>query len=134
MKIKLSLAKGDVFLVVLTVIIIGVFFLWNGMIVEGKQDDSGADLCAYIVVDGKLQKVINLSELRSTETIELDDVNMTVQAKRGKIRVKSSDCPDKICVQAGWLTEPEDIAVCMPNKTFVAVKEILEDERNTGTP
>jgi len=129
MRIKLSLAKGDVFLVAITVVIIGLFFLWNGVIVEGKQDDSCADLCAYIVVDGKLKKVLDLNEIRNTQTIKLDDVDMVIQAKQGMIRVKSSDCPDKICVQAGWLTEPEDIAICMPNKTFVVVKEILEEEK-----
>ena len=128
MRIRLGLAKGDVFLVAVIGIIIGILLLWGVVAVEGKQGDSGADLCAYVVVDGKIKKVIELSELQGTQNIKLDDVNMTIQAKQGKIRVKSSDCPDKICVQAGWLTEPEDIAICMPNKTFVAVKEINEEE------
>ena len=39
---------------------------------------------------------------------------------------ESSDCPDQICVHAGWLAKDMDIAICMPNRVSVVVSHAGE--------
>jgi len=44
---------------------------------------------------------------------------VVIEVKGGRIRVKDSDCPQKICVKHGWLRYANDVIVCLPNKTIL---------------
>jgi hypothetical protein len=46
---------------------------------------------------------------------------MTILAEKGRIRVLQSECPNKICVNTGWLTKPGDVAICVPGDTIVII-------------
>ncbi|MBN2018115.1 MAG: NusG domain II-containing protein [Candidatus Cloacimonetes bacterium] len=66
----------------------------------------------------------------NTETISLEkdqiyelDNGMVIEVKGGKIRVKDSDCPQKICVKHGWLKFANDVIVCLPNETIIYLKK-----------
>ncbi len=50
----------------------------------------------------------------------------TIQFEKGRIRFKDADCPDKLCVKSGWLTEIGDIAVCLPNKAIVFIRSTIK--------
>lgn len=81
---------------------------------------SSTDVTAEIWVDGEAVMSLYLPDTED-QTISLDgyghDVEITVQDHR--ICVSHSDCPDQICVGAGWLTHDGDRAVCMPNRVTV---------------
>lgn len=68
---------------------------------------------------------INLSEAENQfiET-EFEGRKNTIEIKDGKIRVSHADCPDKICVNTGWLSAGIPI-VCLPNRLVI---EFEEDE------
>ena len=38
-----------------------------------------------------------------------------MEVKGGRARIACSDCPDKSCVNCGWLTHAGQSAVCLPN-------------------
>ncbi len=46
-------------------------------------------------------------------------IRVVLTVDRGSIRVKSSECPDGVCVSAGELTRPGQCAVCMPARLTV---------------
>lgn len=48
---------------------------------------------------------------------------ITFEVKDHAIRFLDSDCPDKVCVNAGFLHRDMDIASCLPNKTVLSVLE-----------
>ena len=48
-------------------------------------------------------------------------IDMELELSPGMARVMHSDCPDKICVNTGWLSEPGQTAVCMPNRVTVTI-------------
>lgn len=50
----------------------------------------------------------------------------TIVAEKNRICFLESDCPDKICVKTGWLSQPGEIAVCLPNKIIIK----LEQDKN----
>lgn len=51
-----------------------------------------------------------------------------IEIKDGKIRVSDADCPDKICVNTGWLSAGIPI-VCLPNRLVI---EFAENETDAA--
>ena len=49
----------------------------------------------------------------------------------GAVRFESSDCPDQICVHAGWMRLPGQSAACLPNKLIVKVTPAKGQTQNT---
>lgn len=81
-------------------------------------------LTAVVQADGKTVLTLSLAEeqdqILSLETLCGHPVLLEIKAHQ--IRVFSSDCPDQICVRAGWLKKSRDLAVCMPNRISVVLK------------
>lgn len=81
---------------------------------------------AVVSVDGNevLRLPLSPTEER-TQAISLEKYGraITLEMRAGKIHVAASDCPDHRCVQAGWLQQPGEIAVCMPNRTAITIVE-----------
>ena len=46
-----------------------------------------------------------------------------VEVDGNRARVKSSPCPDQVCVQFGWLAKPHDFSACLPNATMVTIED-----------
>lgn len=44
-----------------------------------------------------------------------------VEIDRGKVRVKSSSCPRKLCVAQGWIKSPGQNIICLPHKIVIKV-------------
>lgn len=78
---------------------------------------------AVIAVDGAEWKRIDL-DTAADQTFSIREEtgkDIELQIKDGAIRFLSSDCPDKICVNTGFLREDNDVAVCLPNRVAVTV-------------
>jgi len=50
-----------------------------------------------------------------------------VEIKGGQVRIKEADCPNKLCIKAGWLTKPGQMAVCIPNHVRVVIEGAAEN-------
>ena len=109
-------SKGDRFLLLfLLVILLGAFFAF--------RQEPGEDCRAEITVDGELYKRVQLTGHRGRE-------ELLVETSRGKnliiieesIRVEEADCPDRICVKTGRLSQPGETAACLPHKLLIEVK------------
>jgi hypothetical protein len=46
---------------------------------------------------------------------------MTFEVKSGKIRVSDSDCPNRVCMREGWIMNPGQSIVCLPNHVIVEI-------------
>lgn len=113
-------SKSQKFAVIALAVIIAAsaIFLAFQMLVKGEN------LCAVVSVDGQKVAVVVLDEKRSRSEIDLEKhfgVKVVLETEGDRIRFKTSSCPDKICINNGWLSRDMDIAVCMPNKTSVVV-------------
>lgn len=103
---------------VLAVMVIGsvVWLLWPQQSAEG-------DRIAVITVNSEEYKRIDLDKAKD-EVFSIEDVtgkHITLEIKDGAIHFLSSDCPDKVCVNTGYLREDNDIAVCLPNQVAITV-------------
>lgn len=50
-----------------------------------------------------------------------DDLTLTIQIENGRVRVSHSDCPDRLCVHSGWLSQSGQAAVCVPAAVSVRI-------------
>ena len=84
--------------------------------------DDGSGLCALVSVGGEDIAVIDLEDGKD-RTVLLSDygADIVLHISDGAVCFESSDCPDKICINSGWLKKDMDIAICMPNRTSVVV-------------
>lgn len=52
----------------------------------------------------------------------------TIYVENGKIKFNEADCPDQLCVQTGFLTNTNDISVCLPHGLFIEIQGGMEGE------
>ena len=83
----------------------------------------GSELTAEITVGGETVRTLNLDEIEGMYEFKTDtSPAVTITAEKGRICVSDADCPDRLCVNCGWLDEDGDMAVCLPAKVAVSVK------------
>ncbi|PIE53101.1 hypothetical protein CSA37_03100 [Candidatus Fermentibacteria bacterium] len=46
---------------------------------------------------------------------------VVIEIKDGTAAITASDCPNRLCVQAGWLKETGQLSACMPNRVFIQI-------------
>lgn len=114
--------KGDkiIFIVILVVITLG----FSGTFIY-KNYMKSSDKIAVIKQDGNVLKRINLTKLtNSTEmTIKTKDGHFNkIVIEKDKIRILDADCPDKVCVKTGTISQPGDSIVCLPHKLIVTIE------------
>lgn len=79
---------------------------------------------AEVYVEGELVKKVLLSEDAEFE-IKTDHGINNIELKDGKVRVKSADCKNQVCVESGWSSGPSSPIICAPHKLTV---KITDDE------
>ena len=113
MKFWLALLRpGDWFMVLLGALLVGVSFplLWSG----GKAEH------ALVRLDGKVVAEFPLTAARRfTVTGPLGET--LIEIAPGRARVFSDPGPRQYCVQQGWLTRPNAIAICAPNHVSLSL-------------
>lgn len=117
---------GDI-VVYLTILLFaaGSFFMIN-------LKPSGGKLMAVITQDGTELRRIYLEEV--TERLETEingSYNEVIVAENGRIRFERADCPDKICVNTGWISRPGQVAVCVPAKVIIKITGDNGEEEET---
>jgi hypothetical protein len=103
---------------IIIITVLGAAF-FNG----SKNDNENSHRIAVITQNRKVIEKIDLDLISSARVIELSgNYNETILVEKGRIRFIQADCPDLICVKTGWLEEPGDMAVCLPNRVVVRVE------------
>ncbi|MGH4121075.1 NusG domain II-containing protein [Clostridium sp.] len=96
-----------------------------------KTSVKGAENMAVIKSDGKVLKTIDLNKVVEPQefTIKTDKDNYNIiSVKRNGIKVKAADCPNQLDVKVGWISQPGEIIVCLPNKLIISIN----GEANNG--
>lgn len=107
------ITPGDKVLVVL-IMALGVFSLFelNHLRQPGEM----------VIIEVKGQMVQQLDLKASQEITVNGSIGKTmVKIDQGAAQVIYSDCPEKICVKTGKITQAGEIIVCVPNKVVVKI-------------
>lgn len=122
------LKKGDIILVL--ILVFGIL-----LAVIGKNDNDGSaiswnnanntggeEVLAVIKQDDRVIRTVNLTRLKKREVIRLPgQFNEFIVADQKKICFMSADCPDRLCVKAGWIGKPGQLAVCLHNRAMIKI-------------
>ena len=78
-----------------------------------------------IYQDGVLVRQIDLSSVTQSEEITLSGEygDNVILVSHGHIKMKSADCPDKLCVKHGELESSASPIVCLPNKIVIKFED-----------
>lgn len=110
--------KGDIILVIAVLIAVV-----SGMIALRVISSSEGHRVAVIKQGDRIIRKIDLDSLAAPERIKLPgEYNEFVLVEKGRIRFQEADCPDKVCVDTGWLSEKGDTAVCLPNRAMLIIE------------
>ena len=89
-------------------------------IIINFQSRAGKTVCE-ITVDGKIVGTVDLSE--PDREFELpQNPNIRFSIKNHAAAFTASDCPDKICVNTGYVSRAGQTAVCLPNRTAIRIR------------
>ena len=82
---------------------------------------SSQSMIVGIYKDGSLVEKINLNVVTGEREITLSGEygDNVILVSNGQIKMKSADCPDKICVEHGELKSSSSPIVCLPNKVVI---------------
>jgi len=104
--------------VILAVAAGGILAYSSGIFREGP---------VMLVISAKGQSVVSRPLKQIAEgTIPVEGILGTtiVEVKQGRVHVLSSPCENHICMNTGWISNPGQIIVCLPNEVVVRlVKE-----------
>lgn len=80
---------------------------------------------ARIYQDGNLVEEIDLSKVKQNKEISLAGNIIAVES--GRICMKEANCPDKLCVRQGWISNSVVPIVCLPNKVVIELSNKAAD-------
>lgn len=83
-----------------------------------------------ILVDGVEFEAYPLYQAGRDEFIDVQGVNgiTRVHLQDGRVCVVESACPDKICVQTGWISNSAGPIACLPNRVIIKIINASNDK------
>ena len=79
----------------------------------------GAPVAVVTDAQGEVAR-IRLDEVREGYDLPVGG-HVTLRVEPGKICFAASDCPDGLCVKAGWISRAGETAICLPERVSVRV-------------
>lgn len=110
--------------IILIAALLAASFIPEGVFLLGGDSADDGGTYAVIQVDGKEYKTVPLSDHRGTDTftIRTGSGYNTVVVKDQAIGIVEADCPDKICIGEGFISQPGATTVCLPHKVLIEVR------------
>lgn len=115
MKKAVKILKSSFFWAAFFIAVAAVCFLWIFLFGKNGKADTAA-----VYVEGELYCEISLDEDGIYE-IKTSFGENTVEVKDGRVRVKSADCENRICVERGWISDAGTPIICSPHKLSVEI-------------
>lgn len=79
---------------------------------------------ALVYQDGVCIRTVDLARVDEPYSfiVEWEGGYNTVEVERGRIRVSDADCPDRICVHRGWVSDAAAPIACLPHKLVIRLE------------
>lgn len=106
--------------------------LWIASIGNSSGSKEGSiKITAEIYQNGELTQSISLNEVTESYTFVVHGENgceNEIEVRPGSIGIVSASCPDKVCVNQGFVDNSLLPIVCLPNNVVIQVYEENEIE------
>ncbi len=101
------------------ILIIAAVLAAAGLLYIGIQAVSRKGNTAEVLLNNSVVMTLDLSEDKTVSPEGFP--NVVFEVKDGAVRFRSSDCPDKICVNTGFIDQEGQTAVCLPNRLVLRI-------------
>ncbi len=78
--------------------------------------------CVKIYVDNELVATLPINEDKEYDISGANGSHNLLVVENGNVYMKEADCPDKICIQTGIVTELTQTIMCLPNRVVVVIE------------
>lgn len=99
---------------------------------------AGGGYTADIYQDGMLLYSIPLSDTAQSQTFVIESAEggiNEIEIRPGSIGIISADCPDRLCVRQGFITDSKLPITCLPNRLVILLRPAQDvAESNSTTP
>lgn len=104
---------------IIITVLIAALLIWMGLSVVSRFD---AGESVTVNVNGvDVDRLPLRGSQVVTKTVRGAIGNSTFEISGGRVRMVSSDCPDKVCEKMGWIERPGQVIVCLPNRVILKV-------------
>lgn len=105
-------------------VILAALALAAGSVIAARYALARRDGIATVFQNGEPVRTIDLYHI--TEPIEFDITDdsghtNTIRAERGRICMAAANCPDRLCVKQGWITNGLTPVVCLPHAVVITI-------------
>ncbi len=107
--------KKDFILIFIVLLVIATTFGINYFI----NAKSGENIEIY--VDNELYKTYSIDDDDEIKIKSEEGYNIVKIHDHG-VEITEASCPDKVCVNSGFITKPSESIVCLPNKVHIKIK------------
>ncbi len=121
------MSKKNKILIFVTLLLLVVLTCFSYIIYNKKINNK----IAKIYQGGKLIYEINLDKVEEAYTIKIDgdkEHYNIVEVRKGEIGIIEASCPDKVCVNMGFVSDGLLPITCLPNKLIIEIEGGEESE------
>ncbi|HLD36790.1 MAG TPA: NusG domain II-containing protein [Planctomycetota bacterium] len=99
------------------IVLVGSF--WSLSIFSTTDSSNSGNLVIY--KNGLVIKEVSLFDNKIIN-LPVDSGNISIEIKPGSgVHILASSCPAKVCVHAGWIKQPGETIICLPNKVLMEI-------------
>ncbi len=111
------------------VIFLGILLIFTGISLWIFLKPTGGSI-ANIYLDGACIRSVDLSSVTESYefTVSSDNGMNVIRVEYGKISVIDADCPDKVCIHTGAISDSAAPICCLPHKLVIRI----EKEKKSG--
>lgn len=104
------------FIIIAAILCLAVIAFGFNYLFFGNQ----GEVFGEIYVEGELVKTVELTKNQKFSVNERPQI--VFEVKDHAIAFTQSDCPDEVCIHAGYLSHNGQSAACLPNKTSIRIR------------
>ena len=97
------------------------------LLIPSPGSAAGHSYTAEIYQDGRLLYSIPLNDISENQTLVIKTpeggIN-EIEIRPGSIGIISADCPDKLCVRQGFITDAKLPITCLPNRLVILLRPV----------
>ncbi len=112
--------------------IILLFFLGTLLSFNVKSYFGDSGTTAFVYKNGELVYTIDLNSYKEY-TLEVPDGAVKIAVIDGKLYMRESPCPLKICMMSSPIFRAGDSIICVPNRIVIKVKGEASEELDSIT-
>lgn len=109
--------KNDVKIILIVLVIAGFFYIFNRIRINNINTDQ---LFVEINVDDELYDKVSIDEEKIIK-INVENGYNIIKVHDNGVEIIESDCPDKICVNTGFIDKAGKSIVCLPHKVYIEI-------------